>query len=147
MTIINKDTLFGLFEQIDQVEDTNIFTATIEITTQNNFWGTRLKLHITQSKIGKGVLVTLFRDGHVTIKPQSTFSKAENNTQMLVLQEQPLGSRKVAPDGSHVIIETHADMSVAQLIDLIVEHYPALKKLNQLTSVDTTNLPNEQGIT
>ena len=134
MTIINKDTLFGLFEQIDSVEDTNIFTATIEITTQNNFWGTRLKLHITQSKIGKGVLVTLFRDGHVTIKPQSTFSKAENNTQMLVLQEQPLGSRKVAPDGSDVIIETHVDMSVTQLIDLIVEHYPVLKNLHKLKS-------------
>lgn len=130
MTILTKDTLNNLFNLVDTHKTAKGFTATIEMSTQNNFWGTHVKLRIIENN-GKGLLITLFRDGHVTIKPLATFSRCGDTIPMLVLQEQPLGSSRLESDGSNIPIESVSDCGEFELIDLIVEQYPALKNLTK----------------
>lgn len=129
MTIITTDVLRDVFDTADNRCNLTKMSAALKYCTVNNFWGIKAELKLMSGSTGRGVMVTLFRDGHVTVRPQTTFSNPTDKTPMLVLQEGSLGFNRVLTNGTNEPIEPKLDMSAADLMGLLVENYPSIKFL------------------
>ena len=129
MTIITTEVLRDIFNEADNPHNLKKMSAHLKFCTGNNFWGVNAELKLMSGSTGRGVMVTLFRDGHVTVRPQTTFSNPTDKTPMLVLQEGSLGFNRVLTNGTNEPIEPKLDMSAADLMGLLVENYPSIKFL------------------
>ena len=129
MTIITTDVLRDVFDAADNRCNLTKMSAHLKFCTGNNFWGVNAELKLMSGSTGRGVMVTLFRDGHVTVRPQTTFSNPTDKTPMLVLQEGSLGFNRVLTNGTNEPIEPKLNMSAADLMGLLVENYPSIKFL------------------
>lgn len=129
MTIITTEVLRDIFNEADNQCNIKKMSAHLKYCTGNNFWGVKAELKLMSGSTGRGLMITLFRDGHVTVRPQTTFSNPTDKTPMLVLQEGSLGFNRVLTNGANEPIEPKLDMSAAQLMEMIVENYPGIKFL------------------
>ena len=132
MTIITTEVLSDFFNEADNPHNLKKMSAHLKFCTGNNFWGVKAELKLMSGNTGRGVMITLFRDGHVTVRPQTTFSNPTDKTPMLVLQEGSLGFNRVLTTGLNEPIESKLDMSATELMDLIVSNYPGIKFLSDI---------------